>query len=108
LPRQKRSKFAAPETLEDALPILCWDARTAVLHANRPRRIDVDDHLCSRRRMREHVFDQIAQRICDRRSISNDNDRVIGAGERDGPARRQSKMRHRPDHLFGKLAQVHR
>src|SRR5262252_3237304 len=62
---------AAPEALEDALPILCRDTRTTVLHADRALWVDLDDHLRSCRRMHERVFDQIAQRICDRRSISN-------------------------------------
>ena len=78
--------LAAPETLEDALPVFGWDARTAVLHADRALRVNLDDHLRSRRRMHERVFDQIAQRICDRRIISNHDGRVIGAGERDRPA----------------------
>ena len=102
------NSLAAPEALKDALPILGWDAGTAVLYADRTLRIDLDDHLSSRRRMHERVFDQITQRICDRRGISGDDDRVISAGQRDRPAGCQSQMRHRADYLFAKLAQIDR
>ena len=72
--------FAPPKTLEEVGSILGWDARTAVLHADRTLGVDLDDHLRSRRRMDERVFDQIPQRVCDRRGISDDDDRLIGAG----------------------------
>ena len=52
--------LAAPEALEDVRLILSRDARTAVLDADRARRIEFHNHLSSRRRMHERVFDQIA------------------------------------------------
>ena len=56
--------------------------------------------------MHKRVFDQIAQRIGNCWSVSNDVDRVIGAGQRDGPAGRQRQMRHRADNLLGELPQI--
>jgi hypothetical protein len=60
------SSLAAPEALEDVRPIVGRDPRPAVLDTDRAPLVDFDDHLGSRRRMHERVFDQIAQRIFDR------------------------------------------
>lgn len=54
LPRQKRSKVR---------PIIGWNARSVVQNTQHALPAHLDDHLGSRRRMRERVFDQIAQRI---------------------------------------------
>src|SRR5215469_7422629 len=86
--------FAAPEALENVWSILHRDARPAVLDADRPFGSDIDDHFSTWDRMRERVFDQIAQRIGNCGGVASDQDRVIGAGQRDRPAVRHRQMRH--------------
>ena len=78
--------LAAPEALEDMPPILRRDARTAVLDADRTFRADLDDHFGPRCRVRERILNEIAQRIGYCGSIAGDQDRMIGAGQRDRPA----------------------
>ena len=78
--------LAAPEALEDVWPILDWDAQTAVLDADRPVWADLDNDFALRRRMRECILNEIAQRIGNSGSIAGDQDRMIGAGQRDRPA----------------------
>jgi hypothetical protein len=62
-PQTGANSLAAPEPLKDALPILGCDAGTAIRHAQRTDRIDLDDDLGSRRRTQERVLDQIAPKL---------------------------------------------
>ena len=78
--------FAAPEALEDVRPILHWDPQAVVLDADRPVWTDLDNDFALRRRMRECILNEIAQRIGNSGSIAGDQDRMIGAGQRDSPA----------------------
>ena len=55
--------LAAPEALEDVRPILCRNARTAVLDADRPLWADLDDDFALWRRMRKGILNEIAQCI---------------------------------------------
>src|SRR6516165_735896 len=98
--------LTAPETIEDALSVLHWYARSAVRDTYRAVAKDFDDHLTSGNRMRERVFDQIAKRVPNRGSVTGDRDRVLGADQRNRPAGGQRQMRHRADYLFCDLAQI--
>ena len=49
----------------------------------RPLPVDLDDDLGRRCRIHERVFDQIAWRIGNCRSVAGDYDRTIGTGQRD-------------------------
>ena len=86
--------LAAPEALENVGPIVHRDARTAVLDADRPFGSDIDDHFSAWGRMREGILNEIAQGVGNRGRIASDQDRLIGAGQRDRPASRQCQMRH--------------
>ena len=86
--------FATPEALENVRPILHRDARTAVLDADRPLGSHIDDHFTAWGRMRERILNEIAQGVGNRGRIASDQDRLIGAGQRDRPASRQCQMRH--------------
>src|SRR5215469_13416689 len=86
--------LAAPEALENVRPILHRDARTAVLDADRPLGTDIDDHFSAWGRMREGVLNEIAQRIGNCGGVASDQDRMIGAGQRDRSAVRHRQMRH--------------
>ena len=70
--------FAAPETIEDARPVIHRDAWPAVQNTQRTLLIDLDDHLAPGCGMRERVFDQVAQRIRNRCGVTHDDDRVVG------------------------------
>ena len=74
--------LAAPEALENVWPILHRDARTAVLHANRPLGSDINGHFSAWGRMREGILNEIAQCIGNCGSVAGDYDRIIGAGQR--------------------------
>ena len=100
--------LAAPEALKDARPILRRDARAAVRYTDRPLWADLDDHFGPWGRMRERIFNKIAQRVGDGGSVTSDQNRVVGAGQRDCPAGRQHQKRHRADHLLGNLMQIDR
>ena len=78
--------FAAPETLEDVWPILDWDPQTAVLDADRPVWADLDNDFALRRRMRECILNEIAQRIGNSSRIAGDQNRMIDTSQRDSPA----------------------
>ena len=78
--------LAAPEALEDVRLILRRDAWTAVLDADRPLWADLDNDLALRRCMRERIFNEIAQRIGNCARVANDQNRMIGASQRDRPA----------------------
>src|SRR5262244_3668692 len=86
--------LAAPEALEYMRAVVNRDARTAVLDADRPLGSDIDDHFSAWGRMREGILNKIAQRIGNCGGVASDQDRVIGAGQRDRPAVRQRQMRH--------------
>jgi hypothetical protein len=85
--------LAAPKAFEDALTILGWDTRTAVLHTDRPLGADFDNDFALGRRMRKRILNEIAQCIGYCGSVASDQNRMIGAGERDRPAGRQRQMR---------------
>ena len=47
---------------------------------------DLDDHFSLRCRLHERIFDKIAQRVGSCRGVASDQDRVIGADQRDRSA----------------------
>ena len=85
-PRQKRSKMCGRSSTRDA--------RTAVLDADRPLGSDIDDNFSAWGRMGEGILNEIAQCIGNCGGVASDQDRAIGAGQRDRPAVRHRQMRH--------------
>src|SRR5262249_30489374 len=77
------NSLAAPKAFEDALAILGWDTRTAVPDTDHPLGADFDNDFAVRRRMREGILNEIAQCIGNCGGVASDQDRMIGAGERD-------------------------
>ena len=77
-----------PEALKDVRPVLRRDAGAAILDTDRPPWINLDNHFGPRGCMRERIFNKIAQRVGDGGSVTSDQDRVVGAGQRDCPAGR--------------------
>ena len=67
-------------------PIFRCDAWTAVQNTDRALPIDLDNYFGLRRGMHERIFNEIAKRIGDCRGVTRDDDRMIGAGQRDRPA----------------------
>ena len=77
-----------PEALEDMRPILRRNARAAVLDTDRPLWVDLDDHFGPWGCVCERIFNKIAQRVGDGGSVTSDQNRVVGTGQRDCPAGR--------------------
>jgi hypothetical protein len=96
----------APETVEDARAVLDGYAGPAIRDPQRAVGADLDNYLGSGRRMRQRIFDQVAQGISNRSGVSGDRDFVLCAGQCDRPAARQRKMGHGPNYLRGDLAQI--
>src|SRR5215472_2858223 len=100
--------LAAPEPIEDARPVSQGYARPTVRDAQCTLAADLDDHFGPGSRMRQRVFDQVAQRICDGVGIPGNSYWVLGAGQRDRAAAGQRQMCHRADHLLRDLKQIDR
>src|SRR5205814_7731366 len=83
-----------PEPIKDARPVSDRYARPTVQNTKGTLLTDIDNHFRRRRRMRERILDEIAQRIPNRVSVTDDDDWMIGAGQRDRPAGGQRQMRH--------------
>src|SRR5271169_4806379 len=62
-----------PETIENARSVLDRDARSTVQNSQRAIPADINDHLSPNRRMRQRIFDEIAQRVANRGSITGND-----------------------------------
>ncbi len=100
--------LAAPETVEDARAVVQRYTRPTVQDAQCALAADLDYHFSLGPGMRQRVFDQVAQRICDGLGIPGNSDWALGPGQRDRAAAGQGQMRHRADYLFGNLTQIDR
>jgi len=75
-------RASAPKSLKDTFPIFAQHTGSLVRHDNRAVSRNADRHLRPRRRMRNGVLDEIAQRIADRVGIAANPNRIVRRGGR--------------------------
>src|SRR5262249_991084 len=82
---------SSPETVKDALSVLERHAASPIEHPQPPIRINRDDHLLIGRRMKDGIFDKVADCILYGIAVGSKPDRPVSADEcncpflRDGP-----------------------
>src|SRR5438132_13431076 len=73
--------LAAPETVEDARAVVQRYTRPTVQDAQCALAADLAYHFRPGPGLRQRVFDQVAQRICDGLEIPGNSDWVLGPGQ---------------------------